>query len=245
MQKILLLLLITILTFSCNKSGFSIDATIKGVEDGRKVTLKKRGEKKIITIDTTTIKNGKFHFKGTIIEPTHFGIFIDKITKNNEGIFPLIDVNDHVTITAYKDSLHSSKINGSFLNEQLTKLRLDRESISVKAKTYAEEFKEAKKTKDTATIFRIRKIHTSIQNEIAANEWKFIRQNPNSLVAAMALNSLLRDPSYKDSIQVAFDAFPKEIQNATVTKPIRDYFDFLAKQKALEVTAPKKEEAKK
>ena len=247
MQKIILLLLIIILTFSCNKKGYSIDAIIEGVEDGRKVTLKKRGEEKIIIVDSTTIQNGKFSFKGIMEEPTHFGIFIDKITKQNEGIFPLLNINDHIKIVAYKDSLHTSKVTGSVFNSQLTKLRLERDKISAKAKLYAKEYQEARKTNDTTNINKIKKIYATIQDEISLNDWNFILKNPDSYVAPMVLNGLIRDLKYKDSIQPAFDSFSKEIQNSIAAKPVRDYFEYITKQNApkKEIPTTPKQESKK
>lgn len=236
MKKVLFISLILLLTYSCNNKteGFKIDVTIDDVPDGRKVFLKKQVEGKIVTLDTVLVQNNKFTFEGTIKEPVILGIFVDEV--NRGAIFPFIDVNDHITITAYKDSLVKSKITGSILNTELTRLREAREKLTVETQKLLPEFQKATQTKDTATVNKINIQVKAISDEMASNDWDFIKNNPDSYISALVLTGLMSNPKYKDSLNIVFNKFSDKIKKAELSKPIRDYFDFLDKQidKALE-----------
>lgn len=231
MQKIILIVILAIISYSCSEPGYRIDVKIDGIPDGRTVLLKKQENRKIVNVDTTTVKDGKFSFKGEIKEPILFGIFIDSI--KDIGIMPFVDVNSKISVIAYKDSLNKSKITGSKLNDELTKLRDDRAIISEKSKGYIQEYQEARKVNDTAVINRINAEMRTIYDKVAANDWKYVKNNPNSYVTPMVFNNVMTNPIYKDSIKDVFDGFSEEIKNSELAKPIRDYFQYLEKQKSV------------
>ncbi len=229
MQKIILIVILTIISYSCSKPGYRIDVKIDGIPNGRKVLLKKQENRKIINVDSTTVQNGKFSFNGEIKEPVIFGIFIDSI--KNIGIMPFVNVNSKISIIAYKDSLNKSKITGSKLNDELVRLRDGRAIISEKSQGYIQEYQEARKANDTATINRINSEMRTIYNKVAANDWNYVKNNPNSYVTPMVFGNVMTNPIYKDSIKDVFEGFSDEIKNSELAKPIREYFDYLEKQK--------------
>ncbi len=228
MKKIIILLVIALVTFSCKNSN-NIQVTINDVPNGRKVTLKKQVERKIVNIDSTTVQNGKFGFNIKIEEPVILGIFIDSIGQKNEGIYPLIGVNDKVVIMAYKDSLYQSKVTGSKLHTDLTNLREMKINLTKQMSEFTKDFQEAQKEKDTAKINAINKKAQAVQSEISLNEWKYIKANPNSHVSAMVLSNLFRDPTYKDSIKIAFDGLSDEVRGAKLSKQLKEYLEKLNK----------------
>ncbi|HFS67353.1 MAG TPA: DUF4369 domain-containing protein [Flavobacteriia bacterium] len=223
MKKALLLLTILLVTIACKQEKKeTIIAEVKGIPDGRRVILKKQVDGKVIGIDTTTVKNGKFGFVFQPEEPMVVGIFIDSI---RQGIFPLIDVKDMITIKADKDSLVKAKITGSKLNDDLNMLRTfrDKQTASIMAKSDA--FRKAQQEKDTATINKLNKEARAIQKVIAENEWKYVKTHPNSYVTPMVLGGFLRDPQYKDSVKVVFDNLSDKVKNSTIAKNIKKYFE--------------------
>jgi len=245
MQKILLIAILIMASLSscnkANKDGFQIDVNINDIPNGRQVILKKQVDRQVVNVDTTTIENGKFTFKGSIKEPIIFGIFIDSIKRG--GLFPFIDVNDHIVITANKDSLQKAKMTGSKLNDELTKMRKKREVLTAESQKYFPEYQKANQEKDTASINRINKAIKKISNKIAANDWDFVKKNPNSYVAPMIFNGLMTNPTYKDSVKIVFNTFSEKIKKSELSKPIRDYFDYLEKQN--KPVTPKEEVGKK
>jgi len=225
MNKIIIIAIVSLLAFSCKNNSNNINGTIDGVPNGRKVTLKKQIDRKVINIDSTTVQNGKFSFNVKLTEPIILGIFIDSIGRQNEGIYPLMNVNDVVNIVAYKDSLYSSKVSGSKMHTDLTDLRDMKLNLSKKMSTFTTEFQKARKEKDTAKINEINKKARAIQAEISLNEWKYIKENSNSHVSVMVLSGLFQDPNYKDSIKPAFNALSDEVKNSTIAKQLKEYFE--------------------
>ena len=232
MQKILVAAFVIISIISCkdkdSNTNFQIDVNIEGVPDGRMAILKKQVDRKVINLDTTYVKDAKFSFKGNIKEPIIFGVFVDSIKRG--AIFPFIDVNDHVMVKAYKDSLNKSKITGSKLNDVLTKMREKRDILTAETQKYLPEFQKAHQVKDTVTTNRINKEVKKIANKMALNDWSFVKNNPNSYVAPLIFNGLMSNPTYKDSVRIVFANFSDEVKKAAVSKPIRDYFEYLDKQ---------------
>ncbi|MCF6350842.1 MAG: DUF4369 domain-containing protein [Flavobacteriaceae bacterium] len=221
MNKIIVILIILLLAFSCKEKA-NINVTIKDVPNGRKVTLKKQVDKKIISIDSTTVQNGKFSFNVIIEEPIIYGIFIDSL---KQGIFPLMDITDKINVIAYKDSLHTSKVSGSKMHTDLTDLRDMKNNLNKKMSVFTTEYKDATAAKDTVKIKEIQDKAKKIQAEISLNEWKYVKANPNSHVSSMVLSGLFQNPIYKDSIKPAFEALSKEVQNATISKQLKEFLE--------------------
>ena len=73
MKKILLVLTALTVLISCNKAGeneYIVTGTIKGIADGKSVTLEVQDETgQLKPIDTVKIEKGKFTFKGNAKEP--------------------------------------------------------------------------------------------------------------------------------------------------------------------------------
>jgi hypothetical protein len=223
MKKIFLLLSIVLIAVSCKQEKKeTIVAEVKGVPDGRRVILKKQVDGKIIGIDTTMVKNGKFGFAFKPEEPMVVGIFIDSV---RQGLFPLMDVNDVIYIKADKDSLVKAKITGSKLNEDLSNLRQFRDSHTAKIMAKSAEFRKAQQEKDTATINKLNKEARAVQKTIAEHEWKYIKTHPNSYVSPMVLSGFLRDPQYKDSVEVVFNNFSDKVKNSSIAKDLKKYFE--------------------
>ena len=227
MQKIILLIITVFLVMSCDKtkkdSNFQIDVTIKNVADGEKFYLKKQVDRKIIILDSTVVDNGKFSFKGVIKEPIQFGIF--DANNRRDGIFPLVDLNDNIKITAYKDSLIKSIVLGSKLHDVLAKMSKKRERLGKKIQAYMPEYQKATFSNDSIKKIEINKKVKAISNKMNLNDWNFVKNNPNSYVSPIILKSLMTNVEYKDSINIVFNNFSDKIKNSELSKPIKEYFD--------------------
>ena len=83
-KKILLVLSVVLVLISCNKAGeneYIVTGTIKGIDNGKTVTLEVQDEKtgQLKAVDTVKIENGKFVFKGSAKEKISQEIFFFKI----------------------------------------------------------------------------------------------------------------------------------------------------------------------
>ena len=223
MKKIALLLIIVLIAVSCKQEKTkNIVAEITGVPDGRMVILKKQVDGKIVNIDTTKVVNGKFGFAFKPKEPMVVGIFIDSI---RQGIFPLIDPKDKISIKADKDSLLKAKITGSKLNDDLTNLRKFRDEHTAKIMSKSAEFRKAQQANDTATLNRLNKEAREVQKVIAQHEWQYIKTHPNSFVTPMVLGGFIHNPQYKDSVKIVFDNLSDKVKNSKIAANLKKYFE--------------------
>jgi len=230
-HKVLVVFIIVLSLFSCKNNkkdtNFQIDIAIDGVPNGRKAFLKKQVDRKIIVLDTVMIKDGKFSFKGKIKEPLIFGIFIDSIKRG--GIFPFVNVNDHVKIIAYKDSLNKSKIEGSKLHDELTQLRVQKENLGKETQKFLPEYKKANEAKDTVTMNRINKLVKKMNNELIDRDWNYVKTHTDSYIAPLVFTGLMANPKFKDSVRIVFNSFSENIKKSDLSKPIKQYFEYLDK----------------
>jgi hypothetical protein len=226
MNRVLLLLsIILLLIVSCNKDNKgNIIGEISGIPDGRMVFLKKQEDGKIVIIDTAKVVKGKFAFNFHPEEPMVVGVFIDSV---RQGIFPLIDTKDVIYIKSHKDSLVKAKIEGSKLNDDLTKLRKYRDEQTAQIMSKSSEFRKAQQEKDTATLNKLNKEARAVQKNISQYEWNYVKTHPNSYVTPMVLGGFLRDPQYKDSVKIVFDNLSDEVKNSKIASNLKKYFESL------------------
>ena len=231
MKKLLFITLIIVTVLSCNKKakGFQIDVTINDMPNGSKVILKKQVDRNIINLDTTTIENGKFSFKGSIKEPMMLGMFFNDIKGGR--IITFLDVTDHLTITAHKDSLKKSIIKGSELQDILTQMRSQRDSLKKESQKYFPEYMKAKKANDSIKMDSINNLVKKVTIQMAQNEWEFVKNNPNSFVSGLIFNGLMRNPTYQDSLKIVFDSFSDAIKNSNLAIPIKRNFEAMKTSK--------------
>ena len=90
-KKILLVLSVILVLISCNKAGeneYIVTGTIKGIDNGKTVTLEVQDEKtgQLKAVDTVKIENGKFVFKGSAKEPELYLVQVEKV----QGKVPFI-----------------------------------------------------------------------------------------------------------------------------------------------------------
>lgn len=127
MKKILLLLSVTALMVSCNKTGeseYTISGTATGIANGQTVILEKQDAEnmgKMIPADTVKIENGKFEIKGTVTEPELYFLQVEKMNRK----IPFILENGDIKIVVDKDSIHKSTVGGTYNNDELTNYNND------------------------------------------------------------------------------------------------------------------------
>jgi hypothetical protein len=218
MRKFILLFTLSFALIACKQSGYKIDATIEGIEDGTQVILKKFKNRRIINLDTTTVNNESFIFKGTIKEPIVFGIFIDG---QKQGIFPFTDINSSIKISGEKDELIDVKITGSSLHDELESSNKYRKSFEREMKVLNPLYKKAKMENDSIKAKEIYEKGIALQEKWADYEWHYIIDNPNSYVSVLKLVQFLKQPKYKDSIKILYNRFPEKIKNSEIANPIK------------------------
>jgi len=141
-----ILFLIGLITLvSCNQEpdGFTIDGTLRGeIEEGTNVFLKKLGDNnQPVEVDTATITNGKFQFKGTAPTPELHYVFVDKA----QGYTAVILENGTIDYSAQKDSLGFAKVKGTLQNNVFGDYLEKSRALSQQARSIQEDLQNATK----------------------------------------------------------------------------------------------------
>jgi len=225
-----ILLIILILSFiSCQQSerksyvnGYFLNGSIEKSLNGKKVFLKTQENKKVKVLDSTTIIDGKFNFKGRVDKPEVYGIFIDSI----EGTIGLFIENGNITIEANKDNLSASIISGSKINDDYLDFIKRSNQIISEMNILFPEFQKARAENDAIKLEEINKKMQIINDKNTAFILGYARQNPKSYISAVAIQSVLRIPSLnKDTITNIFSKFSDYVKKGEYSKEIEIYLN--------------------
>lgn len=238
MRKVILGLFATALLVSCNSNpdGFSIEATVNGeIENGTKVFLKKINEvNQPVDVDTTTVENGKFVFKGTADSLDLQYIFIDKL----QGNIPVMIEKGTIDVVFQKDSLGFAKVEGTEQNELFGKFLDNSRSFSKRAMSMRSDFEKARASGDLATQEALQAESMEMQEQAKNFELTYIKENPNAYVSVLILERVLMSKGLaEDEISKIYEAFTPEIKATATAKRIEKQLS-LTKSTAIGSKAP-------
>jgi len=191
-------------------NNYTIRGTISQIDDGKGVYLKAQENGILVTIDSTIIENGSFEFTGSIDRPIVYGIFVDSL-KDAVGLFM---ENKKITIDVYKDSLASSKVNGSRTNDEYLDFVKRSNQIISKMNVLFPVFQKARAENDVEKLREINNKMQEISNENTAFMLTYAKQHPDSYIGAMALQSVIRIPSiHRDTILKIYNNFSNYVKS--------------------------------
>jgi peroxiredoxin len=223
MRKILLLLVLCAALFSCQKDQYVLHGTIKGIADGKKVTLEKQQESIgiIMPIDSAKVENGKFTFEGKASEPSIYLIAVEGVQAKS---FVILE-NGEINIEINKDSVFENKLSGTYNNDQLMEFNKAGSNIQKKIQKFkaANQMKmqEAMKTKDTATIGALRTQFKALSEEMVANTIKYIEGHPKAFISALLIDNMFGAPNADTKkLETYYQNLDPELKKTKVGKSI-------------------------
>ena len=238
MKKILLLLTVSAVLFSCNKAGvneYIISGTVKGVADGKTVVLEKQDETgQLKPIDTVKIKDGKFTIKGSAKEPEIMLLQVEAL----QGKVPFILENGDIEVIVDKDSVQKTKLSGTFNNDVFSKFNVDvvkfqkdsQKKMMAFQNANMAKMKAAQEAKDTVAINKLMKEYQVLQKAGMDFYIKFAELNPKALISALIVDSMLNDPSVDLArAKKIFASFSPELKKYKPGKSIQSKLDKIAK----------------
>lgn len=251
MRKIVSVIILSLVLFSCSKvkdGEFLISGTAKGIENGKSVVLQTQDDSgmMMMPVDTVKVKDGKFEFTGKIKEPKMYSIVFPELQNG----FSLIVENDEVVVEVYKDSIQSSKISGTYNNDEFYKFNLDMKKIgkTVEKKMTAfqekniKTYQEATAKQDTATMTRIMKEAQKIQSAYTDNMVNYAKEHPKSFITLLIIENMFRmpdgDPKKIKELYNSLDDDLKNLKNGKNIKKQLDAMESAKKNSALIPPAP-------
>ena len=209
------------LLISCNKDKADFSAQVDGVEDKTKVYISKLGKNnQPVPLDTAQVKQGSFQVNIEEGEPQQINMIkIDGVESN------LFFVNEDEPIEAilYKDSLRSSKIMGGKHNELLMKYMDTLKAKSQKMYDLSTDMRQAMMDQDQATYMSLRKKQDAYNKEDIAFRKKVASNNPNSIIAALALSDLMSGKKLPNKeVKDIYESFSDEVKDHTLGKLLKE-----------------------
>ncbi|WP_099708340.1 DUF4369 domain-containing protein [Flavobacterium sp. 9] len=247
MKKILFLLTASVAIMSCSKvkdGEYLITGTAKGIENGKTIILQGQDPttKMTVALDTVKVENGKFEIKGKVAEPAFHALIVQGVNQP----FPFILETGEIAVAIDKDSIHKSKVSGTYNNEEYTKfteeLNKTQKGLVDFQKKNTQKMQAAQQAQDTATINGLMKQYMELQTEVQANSKKkytsYAEGHPKSFITALILQSMLADPTADvKKIETIYNGLDESLKNTTPGKEIKTKIG-QAKMPAVGASAP-------
>ncbi len=213
-----------IFLISCKKSNeavatdrYILSISIENVADGTKLYLRKQEDNLSIDLDSTLVTNGAASFEGIIGAPEVYGVFIEGQTT---GIFPIVEKGE-VFITTDVKALGQTRIEGTFLNDQLARYKNRVAQILSKTNAFYHDFQKARAENDLNTLNQINERIAEIQREKVTYAESFIQDHPNSFVSTMVLHSLVINKELEyQQLYSLYDRLSDEVKKTEFSKAI-------------------------
>lgn len=237
MKKILLLVAVAVVLFSCKNLGegeYEITGNVKGMKTGL-VYLEKQNPMGMgaLAIDTVKIVDGKFEIKGKTAEPEIHFIQIDKVN----GKVPFILEGGEIAITVDKDSIFKSKSTGTYSNDEFTKFNEESTKIQKKMQKSVTDFQmknmtvmnEAQQNKDTVTMNRLRKEYDVIQKPITDYTFGYPKTHPKSFISVLIVQMMANNPKFAKEIDGLYNSLDESLKKTKPGKAVKSTLDIKKK----------------
>lgn len=246
MKKLFGILVASIPALAFSQSGsFAIKSKIGTYSSPAKAYLLYRSGMSNVT-DSAVLKNGSFEFKGTVNEPTRATLVLDingsgwtSVRRQRTADVLNFYLEKGVITISGADSVSTSKITGSKINEDYARLQSTLAPVIEKMKALDAQYAAAPLEQQQSPEFRdelARKLDV-IRNEERAVSRDFIKENPKSYISLVTLLNYGGYYPEPAEVEPLYDALDPSLKHTPAGK---EYAVTIAKAKktALGATAP-------
>lgn len=186
MKKLFYSLIAIAIMFSCTmQPKYKIEGNISGLNSGSAV-LSKVVDNELVTVDSVSIENGVFVFKGTVDQPEYFVItFADTL----DGIQLFLE-NINITITANVDSIRVATVDGSELTTQFNTFNEELLKYNMQFRALYNEYIQANMSGDTARVTEIEEEYSSVEEQQIAYIENFVKEDSTVLAPYITLRHM-------------------------------------------------------
>ena len=232
---------------SCSKvkdGEYLITGTAKGIANGKTIILQGQDPttKMTVALDTVKVENEKFEIKGKVTEPA----FHTLILQDANGPIPFILETGEITVAIDKDSIHKTKVGGTYSNDEYVKfdedLKKSQKRLIDFQKNNTQKMQQAQQAQDTATINGLMKQYMTIQTEVQADSKKkyvaYAESHPKSFISVLIVKGMSEDPTADaKKIESLYNSLDESLKNTTPGKEAKSKIG-QAKMPAVGATAP-------
>lgn len=211
MKKLLVIASVALTLASCSSKGYKIEANIEGATD-QMVVLKGMQDNELVALDSVMMTEGTFQFEGSLEVPDIYAI--DFSTPEDRLILFL--ENSNVTITGNIDSIMSSDIAGSAIQDLFMEFNKTQEEMSAPLMEIQQKFQQAAMEGSLTPEMEqeLRAQFTAENEKMVAAVKDFVTENNTSVLSAyITLTQLANQISFEE-LEAIVSAFPKDIQKS-------------------------------
>lgn len=191
------------------KGTLEISGEIAGMDTGRLEFLYPVADSS--KSDTVEVKKGKFEYTLELKEPMN--MIFRKLGTRGEEISFFADPGK-VTITAYSDSMWTSKVSGGPSQTLFLKADEQLRAIMKPAEALGQAFQAAQQTQNMNELMRIQAEYTRLQDSAKSYTKNFIFSNRNNIVAAYFSLVYLNEPGKEDLIKNIYDTLTPAVKKS-------------------------------
>lgn len=234
MKKIVFLIALSFLTFSCSKVAkgeFLISGEAKGIPNGKMVFLKMKNDNGIvINMDSAKVNDGKFEIKGKVKEPAILALFVQGLRQP----IPFILETGEIEVTVDKDSIWKSKIGGTYNNDEFqnfnTKLNGFQKRLVDFQNKNMQKGMEYQQSNNKAGLESLNKQYSSIKKEMDDFMFNFPEENKEAYISLVLLQSRFESPKFNlDEVKKIYNSYSDDLKATKIGKSIQEKLNIIEK----------------
>ncbi len=219
-MKQLISIILLCLIFSCEseiKDKYIIHAQAKGIYNGMRAYLQVKNEYgQLVNKDTAIVIDEKFTFKGVQPSPEIHYLSIAGATKYK----PLILENGRIKINIYKDSLQTSVVTGTLLNNTYQEYKQNERALQQRIEKLTLQLRNA--PKNTSTY----KALIASKKALKQQPITFINNNNDSYISALLIDQILTNKTTGiNDVEALFNTLTPHIKSTTLAQQITKRID--------------------
>ncbi|MDR1985317.1 MAG: AhpC/TSA family protein [Prevotellaceae bacterium] len=218
MRKLLLLTFIAVATLACNeKKSYTINGNVETEDlNGQTVYLKKRIDKKLESIDSTTVADKKFKFVGNVASTEIYYIVFANARQSHTVIVDNAAINVNI-------GENGVSVSGTELNDIATKFTKQQKEISEKVNDIYERYNKAKEDGTLTKEFEdsLDAEYENIEKEYVDLGFTFLKENINNKAGECFVQNIVSQME-AEKIEELLSAATEETLNKDIFKDIAE-----------------------
>lgn len=224
MNRISLFFVAVAVFFSaCGKVGqeqdtYYMEGYVTGFFEGKAVLYSYKNGK-AVAFDSVWVKKSKFKFKKKSLKHPEM-MFL--VLGERQAMIELFLENRRMRLKADLSSPESAKLAGSEVHKEYSRFSENNSVFESKIHTQELQLNEAENNGDTALVKRLRREQSALQSEQKKFTVNYIKEHPESYVAAYVLRASLAEELNADSLQMLYELFPDTIKKSSYLTEVKD-----------------------
>ena len=193
------------------KNTFLLNGTTNLAEGKQIFLIQANANNQPTTIDTTTVVDGKFSFKGDVKQIDVNFLFVEGEQVNT----PFIVEEGVIKVQLLQENLKAMELTGTPSNNDLQLYRQETETFAKNMNAIVAEIKSANTLGDNLLVQDLQEQYTDLQEKLIDYEKNFIKTNIDSYVSALILDRFLNQKTMtRAEVKEVFNTYSDRIRSS-------------------------------